>query len=443
MKKSDQLKQERQSLKDAQITLTEKAESESRDFSPEEATAFDKRHAEIEAMNATVTRAENAEALQLEKAERDAIPVDLSEEKRKKDKPSGEDSEKREKAKIMAKFSMKRALEAQLDQRALDGVEAEVNAMAKEELRSQGLEVPRRGINIPNEMMFRADSHTVTQDGGAFGGNLVREEVGEMLPTFVDRLSIEDLGVTVKRGLIGDYPLVRGSEFTFENLAETANTTPQKQEWDKRIMKPKRTAMETAISNQLLIQSEWNVETDIRNRITTALNKRLMLDMLNGDGVAPNTLGLLNDPEVAFVYAGAEGKLTLAKINELEGAVDDENIPNGNPIFLIHKKLGAIAKSIPLDAGSGVFLMNMRNELYGTRTVRTSLLPVLTGTADNYPVVYGDMANVYAGFWGGMNLVVDPYTKAGSNEVRMIVNLHRDIMAANPQGFAINKKITL
>ena len=167
-----------------------------------------------------------------------------------------------------------------------------------------------------------------------------------------------------------------------------------------------------------------------------------MLDMINGDGVAPNTLGLLNDPNVALVSALAEGPLTLAKILELEAAVEDENVI-GDPVFLIHKKLAALAKGITLDSGSGQFLMDKQNTLYGTETVRTSLLPVLSGTNPTYPLIYGDMSNVYAGFWGGINFTLDPYTKASSNEVRMIVNVHRDIMAANPEGFAINKNVNL
>ncbi|PAM93356.1 hypothetical protein B4N84_18360, partial [Flavobacterium sp. IR1] len=128
---------------------------------------------------------------------------------------------------------------------------------------------------------------------------------------------------------------------------------------------------------------------------------------------------------------------------EMEGAVDDENV-TGDPIFLIHKKLAQISKAIKLDTGSGLFLMDKSNELYGTRTRKTSLIPVLSGaTVSNYPLIYGDFANVYGGFWGGLNFTFDPFTAADSNEVRMIVNVHRDIMAANPQGFAINKKVTL
>ncbi|WP_281681836.1 phage major capsid protein [Zunongwangia profunda] len=440
-----ELRQKRAEKLKAQKSLIDKrSASDEKQFTEEQSKEFRDLNTEISNLDSQIEEEEAVVESEKRNAALNGKPVDGQEEDIDTDKrggkgPKGEEAERRS---ILKQFSIKRAIEMQLDHRSLDGAEKETDDIAKEELRSQGLAVPGKGFNVPSDLAFRADSHTVTQDGGDYGGNLVREMQGELLPTFVDRLSIEDLGVTIKRGLTGDYPLNRGSEFEFQNLGETDKVSPQKAKYDKRVLKPKRTALNTAISYQLLAQSAFNVQQDINQRIDTALDKRLMLDMLNGSGANFDPLGLLNDPDIAFIFSGAEGPLTLDKILEMEAAVDDENVP-GEAIFLIHKKLAAIAKAIRVDAGSGIMLMDKSNELYGTQTRKTSLLPVLSGTADNYPLIYGDFANVYGGFWGGLNFTFDPYTQADSNEVRMIVNVHRDIMAANPEGFAINKKLTL
>ena len=182
------------------------------------------------------------------------------------------------------------------------------------------------------------------------------------------------------------------------------------------------------VSNQLLLQSGVNIMGVLGRRTSEALSRRLMLDLINGDGVAPNTLGLLND-SIAFDFAGTAGTLTLAKILELEGEVDEENATETGLMFLLHKKLAAIAKGLPIDDGSGLFLMDKENMLYGMPTKKTSLMPVLNAGTE-YPVIYGDFASVEAGFWGGLN-------------IKVIVNVHRDIMASNPKAFAANKKITL
>ena len=432
MSKLASLQQQRAAKSREQMQMIEaRNAAEGSDFTEDQTIQFRALDADIKELDIKIADEESVVAAQKRAAELDGVYL-----------TSSGNGEQKEKEAIAKRFDMKRALSFSVDSRSLDGVEKEVNEMALEELRNQGLEVPQRGFSIPSEMMFRADSHTVTQDDGGFGGELVQETGGLVLPRFVDRLSIQDLGVDVKSGLVGNYPLFTGAEFTFQNVAETEKVNAQKSGYTKRVLTPKRTAMKTAISQQLLAQSSINVESDVRGSISRALNKRLILDLINGDGNAPNTLGILND-DLAFEYNGDEGPLTLAKILQLEGEVDEENVVGNDFKFLIHKKLASLAKGIPLDKGSGRFLMDVANKLYGTDTVKTSLLPTLTGVIDNYPLIYGDFSSVIAGFWGGMNIVVDPYTSIDSNEINLVVNVHRDIMASNPKAFAVNKKITL
>lgn len=425
-----QLQQQRAAkVKQQQTLIDDRNATEERSFTTEQEKKFNDLDAEIRSFDSQIETEKKIIAAEKRNAALGGVPT------------GGKSSEQKEKDQILKRFDMKKALKHQIRKEAIDGVEAEVNQMGMAELRSQGLDVPEMGINLPSEMMFRADSHTVTQDAGNFGGSLVKEDMGMVLPTFVNRLSIQDLGVDVKSGLVGDYPLHSGAEFTFQNVDETAALTAQKAGYAKRVLKPKRTGMLAKISNQLLAQSSINVESDIRQRVSTALNNRLILDLLNADGTGPNPLGLLND--ATFVSALAEGPLTLAKILELEGAVDDEDSVYGNNTFLIAKKLAAFAKGIKVDEGSGVFLMDMENKLYGTDTFKTSLMPVLSGAADNYPVIYGDFSSVVAGFWGGMNILANPYSSAASNELELVINVHRDIKASNPKAFAVNKKVTL
>jgi len=434
MSKLVQLQQTRAAkVKEQQTLIDERNATEERSFTSEQSKAFSDLTVEIRGLDAEITQEKQI----IEAEKRSAVLLGDSIAK-PSDKKGGE---KRSKQQVMAGFSMKRALSLQSKGRELDGAEAEVNAIAIEELRNNGTTVRDVGFNIPSEMMFRADSHTVTQDSGNFGGTLVKEDAGVVVPTFVNRLSIQDLGVNVISNLVGDYPLHSAGEFQFQNVEETEALTMQKSPFGKRVLKPLRTGMVTGISNQLLLQSSVNVDRIVSQQITNALNNRLLEDLINGDGVGPNTLGLLND--AVFESTASEGPLTLEKILELEGAVDDEDSPYQNNVFLIHKKLAAIAKAVKLDAGSGNFLMDKENKLYGTDTYKTSKVPVLTGAALNYPVLYGDFSSVTAGFWNGMNIFVDPYSLSDSGQRKLIVNVYRDIKASNPKAFAVNKAITL
>jgi len=432
MKRSDALKQKRATVVAAWTALISLAETEVRDLSQEENGLINGYRTEAEFLDMQVDAQESLERREIASAAAGGIVVN---------------GEQREQKKVEKRFDVKRMMGFVLDRSKADGAEAEINEIAITELRNSGVQnVNTKGFNIPSAMAFRgaatrAAAQTVTEDSGGFGGTLVKEDTGVVLTNFVDRLTIEDLGISPKYDLVGDYPLHSIADFAFENVTETEGLTVQKAAATKRVLKPKRTGMMAYISNQLLAQSSINIMAVLQSRITEALNRRLFQDMINGNGTAPNTLGILNDT-LAFDFAGTAGALTLAKILQLEGEIDEENATENGRRFLMHTKLASIAKGLALDSGSGLFLMDKDNTLYGMPVTKTTLVPVLN-TNTEYPLIYGDWPTIEAGFWGGLNIKADDTTRADSNEVRLIINVHRDIMASNPKAFAANKKITI
>jgi len=432
MKRSDALKQKRAAVVRKWDDLVKLAETENRDLTQEENDLIISYRTEADSFDGQIDAQESLEQREISSAVAGGAIVD---------------GEQNEQKKVEKRFDVKRMMGFVVDRSKADGAEAEINEIAITELRNSGVQnVNTKGFNIPSAMAFRgaatrAAAQTVSEDSGGFGGTLVKEDTGVVLTNFVDRLTIEDLGISPKYDLVGDYPLHSIADFAFENVTETEGLTVQKTAIAKRVLKPKRTGMMAYISNQLLAQSSINIMGVLQSRITEALNRRLFQDMINGDGTAPNTLGILND-SIAFDFAGTAGALTLAKILQLEGEIDEENATENGRRFLMHTKLASIAKGLALDSGSGLFLMDKDNTLYGMPVTKTTLVPVLE-TNTEYPLIYGDWPTIEAGFWGGLNIKADDTTRADSNEVRLIINVHRDIMASNPKAFAANKKITI
>lgn len=438
---SVKLKQERAKKVEAQKALRAKATEEKREkLNEEETKQFRELQAEIDDYDGQIADAEAYEE-NLRKQARDGKGEPVY--KRGGNGDDGQDPEAREKSKIFSEFRMSRAIGFVAEGRALDGAEKEVNEIAVQEARELELKVPNKGFNIPSSML-RANSQTVTQDGGLYGGKLVKEDTGEILTPFIPRLTVEELGVKVLMGLTGDYPLYSSGDFTFENLAETATATAQKVQYDKRIMKPKRSACVALISNQLLIQSSIDVENDIRAKIGQALNRRVFIDLINGSGTGANPLGILNDD--IFESALPQGIISRAKGTELEGEVDSAESTTERLAYLMHKRLFNAARNIKIDEGSGLFLVDQFGKFNNADTFRTSMIPILEGENEGefcYPLIFGDWDAVRVGFWGGMNIQADPYTNMASNELRLIINVHKDSLASNPKAFAVNKTITL
>ena len=49
-----------------------------------------------------------------------------------------------------------------------------------------------------------------------------------------------------------------------------------------------------------------------------------------------------------------------------------------------------------------------------------------TSNVEKNYFAYGDFSNLAVGQWGGIDLVVDPYTKAADGCVRLVINAYFD-----------------
>ena len=51
-------------------------------------------------------------------------------------------------------------------------------------------------------------------------------------------------------------------------------------------------------------------------------------------------------------------------------------------------------------------------------------------------IVYGDLADVLVGSWGGLEIVVDPYTELSTSTIRLAAFYHVDVALRHPESFA-------
>lgn len=429
MKKSDELKQERASKFEAQEALVNLAEKENRGLTEDEQTKFDTLGSELDALEARIQSAEAFEKRQKQMAAAAGASV--------------VDSETREKEQVKKRASLLTAVRDLKRGKGLSGAEKELDEIGRASFRAVGMEhtLDERGITIPMEMVVRANAQTKTEDSGSYGGVLVKDAAPVMQDPFLPTLTLEQMGATVYSGLQGDLPLTDSAAYTFESLAETADTTPQKVAYTERKLEAKRIAAEVHLSNQLLAQSAVSVEADVRRKIGIAADRKIFLDAINGAGSATESLGLLNDA-ITDLALGASA-ISRDKIIDLWDAVNKENATNFRLAFLSHPSLKAAARKAAIDAGSGQFIVGADGKAEGFDWFTHSDVPVLN-TGTEYPLIFGDWANMNLGFFGGgFQIMVDNYTKAGANSVRLIVNMHKDAKAGNPKGFATIKTNTI
>jgi len=94
-----------------------------------------------------------------------------------------------------------------------------------------------------------------------------------------------------------------------------------------------------------------------------------------------------------------------------------------------------------LDAGSGQFLMDNANNLFGYPVAVSTLVPTNINSTKT-AAIFGDFSNVVLANWGGVEIVVDPYVKAEFGQVRIIINSYWDVELKQPKAFAFGDDIT-
>ena len=57
-------------------------------------------------------------------------------------------------------------------------------------------------------------------------------------------------------------------------------------------------------------------------------------------------------------------------------------------------------------------------------------------------MIFGNWNDLFVGEWGGFDLVIDPYTEAGSAQIIITINAWNDALIAEPKSFAVLTGIT-
>ena len=136
-----------------------------------------------------------------------------------------------------------------------------------------------------------------------------------------------------------------------------------------------------------------------------------------------------------------KGDMSWAQIVAMETKADTQNALFGNLAYILHPSLIGKAKTKVKDAsgaGGFIFAGNGDGQLNGYKALRTNNLPKGLGEAtDEFGAVFGNWSDYFLGQWGGIELLVDPYTQALKGTVRLITNSYWNMGFIRKESFCI------
>ena len=340
-------------------------------------------------------------------------------------------------------FSLVKFVRELSEGRGLTGLEAEVAEMGAEEYRRMGLTA--NGAVVPSAFIRAAQG----QNAGTAvdGGNLVETMAARYVDALKEKLVVAQLGATVLTDLLGEVPVITSAAISADWGAEGAAASTKKANYAKAVMKPHRNSVNVVVTKDLLRQTSFDVEQDLINKITEAHAVLLESAAIAGKGTGNEPKGILSTVGIGDVAMGTNGAaISWKKVVELETKVNSVNANRGRMAYLTNAKVFGALKTTEKATGSGRFIMEdaAAGRCNGYVTEFSNLVPsnLTKGSGSNLSaMIFGNFQDLYIGQWGGLDIVVDPYTSKKTAEIEICLNAWNDVLVAEPKSFAAIKDI--
>lgn len=327
--------------------------------------------------------------------------------------------------KELREFSVVKAIRDIKSGKGLEGLEREVSEQAA---RNSGQSLGANDFFIPAEYGTRALEAGTDSEGG----HLVETQVGDLIEKLDAALVTSQLGATILTGLSGNVslPSLTGGA-TASWMDEEGTVSATDQTFGQVTLSPKRLAVRTIYSDQLVNQSSLSVENIVRDDLIKREALAVDLAALAGSGSSNQPTGILNVSGIGSITFG--GAATFTDYVNLWKEVATDSVPQDNLAFVT--SAAAIAKGLTItkDSGSGQFIMS-ESPSGGFSILGIPVVMFNQNISDK--VIYGNFSELLIGQFASRKLTVDPYSLAANGQVAVTSNCFYDINVRHASSFA-------
>jgi len=386
MKNSLEIREEIGSVKNILDSLEALVSSEDRDFTADEKVSFDTNMERLTTLVEELPKTEKLEEIRLKAANLGGSPVaTVSKEERE----------------IVKDFSFGKAVRAAFGGK-LEGVELEMAQEGEKEMHAIGRS--SNGIVIPSMILNRA---VITENATS----------GVEQQSFVDAVYantiLGDLGVTrIATSTDQRIPILGAVSTQWET--EVSDAIDGGSAMSKKDLAPRRLAAYVDYSKQAAMQANSSLETALRNSIAQAVGAKVEYALFTDD-TANGAFEWLADGKTPVTNASISA-LVLALIEEVQG----NNHNRGNLGFALSNDVFSDVYAAAQVSGVSPLIVN--EMIMGMMAKFSNQIADITNPA----VYYGDWSKVQVAQFGGVEILMDPYTQAIKGTNRLILNSYWD-----------------
>ena len=382
------------------IQKTAEAE-ENRDLTEDENTQVDALLAKADVFSTKIKRAEKLESQLREAA-----------------KISGSDVQKVEPSKEARNWSLFKAINEVRNGGGLTGLEAEMHQEAEKENRGA-----LSGVGIPS---FMTEKRAIDQAVSAIAPSVTGVYADSLQENGVfSQVGVTDLGNMAADTVI---PVAGGSTVAWSGEVTTVSNSGA--DFGKVTLTPKRLSGVANLSNVILAQNgaaaEAAVMRDLARNVAVQMDAAMFgsTSVINAPGAIAATTGVLTFTEAAAADLASDMLEAIQTIANDHGLTGIEKFVNSYELYSGIKSAAQVSSTSPLW---------LDGKIDGYDSFFSSAPASVAGTSGDG--MFGDFSRVYMASFGPTNILIDPYTNAADNEVRIVLNQHYDFGVASGASF--------
>jgi len=417
MKNSIEIRQERAELIGKADALLNLAKEESRDFSADEQTSYDGMMNNIDKLAKDIEVVERQEKLNAEIASNVTST------------PSVEPKEVRE-------YSFFKAIQGSMNNN-LSGIEKEMHEEAQNEARSAGRTI--NGLGIPSFMLEQRANVTQGDVSGVAGSHIAPTNVLAFADAMREASVFDKVGANILSGLSANtnIPVTGASSVEWEGEIDAAADGGA--QFGKVELNPVRLAAYVNISKQLLLQNGNAAEAAIIRDLGRAVGQKMDAAIFSTASVtgAPASLGAAASTTFTEAAYSANASI-MADFVSAEQALAEAGGLEGNLSYVASPGLMAeLKRSAQVASVSAGVQGNLIN---GYPAYFTNGCTKSAGVSGDF--YFGDFSKLYIGMFGGLDIMVDPYSVAVNGQTRLVLNQYMDWGVSDGAGFVKATSLT-
>lgn len=304
---------------------------------------------------------------------------------------------------------------------------------------------------IPRDVLRAPMQRDLTVGTATAGGHLVANEMrpGDFVSALRPKSLVLAMGATVLRDLNGNVVIPRQTGGTSTAWVAEGNAAAEGgMSFDQITLTPKSVSGWMEFSRKLLLQSSLDVNFMVSNDLAQAIATAIDAAAINGSGSSNQPRGILQGIGIGSVVGGTNGAApTWDHIVQLEEAVAALNADMGSLGYVTNPKVRSkLRRTQRFASTNGEPIWSDPVDQTGMSRVAGYKAGVSTNVPSNFTkgsssgicsaIAFGNWSDLIVGMWGGLDILVDPYTNSTTGGIRVVAFSDVDIALRRVESFA-------